>query len=312
MGTPGFAVPSLRAVIEVADVGAVVTNPDRRSGRGRKLLSPPVKLEAEKAGIPVFQPEGLRNRAAKEVLESFDAELFVVVAYGSILPREVLAIPRAGCINVHASLLPRYRGAAPINWALINGEIETGVSIMKMDEGMDTGPILAVEKTAVKEEDNVTGLSERLSRLGAELLVRTMQEAASAGVEAVRQKDEDATRAPMLTKEDGRLDWNRSAKEVAGRIRGTDPWPGGFTFFKGEMLKLFRPRVVADSGCPGGRPGEVLGVDAGALVVACSDGAVALKELQFPGKRRMEACCLLCGCPICSGDIFGTSGEAGI
>ncbi len=308
MGTPHFAVPTFRALIEVAHVAAAVTNPDRRSGRGRKIMPPPVKVEAENAGITVFQPERIRNRSAVEVLGSFDAELFIVVAYGSILPRRVLEIPRAGCINVHASLLPKYRGAAPINWALINGEKETGVSIMKMDEGMDTGPVLAVEKTTVYEEDNVTGLSERLSRLGAELLVKTMEKAASNGVQAVEQKDEDATRAPMLKKEDGRLHWNRSAEEIAGRIRGTDPWPGGHTFFRGEKLKLFRPRVVAGSG----RPGEVLGVDAGALVVACADGAVALKELQFPGKRRMEACCLLCGCPIRAGDILGNSGEAGI
>lgn len=301
MGTPEFAVPTLRTLSEAVDLKAVVTNPDRRCGRGRRLVAPPVKIEAEKLGVCVLQPNGFKNQRIQDTLRSFQPELFIVVAYGTILRKEVLEIPTHGCVNVHASLLPKYRGAAPIQWALIKGELKTGVSIMMMDEGMDTGPVLTQANEPIEKRDNVASLSRRLANLGAELLKETLQKAGGKGVLPSPQENEEATYAPMLKKGDGRVDWTKEASEVAGRIRGTDPWPGAFTCWNGRRLKLFRPDVVSGQG----RPGEVLGVEEGRLHVACGKDAVSIEELQLPGKRRMEARCLLTGCPIAKGTLLG-------
>lgn len=286
MGSPDFAVSPLQALIESHEVALVVTQPDKRAGRGKHLSAPPVKVVAEAAGVPVIQPRSARTPELVEALRATGAELAVVVAYGKILPRPVLdALPR-GCINVHASLLPGYRGAAPIQWAIIRGEVETGVSIMQLDEGMDTGPVLLERRMPIAPDDTAGTLFARLAPLGAEALLEAMDGLAAGTLAAVPQDHAAATHAPMLTKADGAVDWTEDAAAVCNRIRGVDPWPGAFTALHGgEQIKLFLPAVAEGSG----RPGEVLAVDERGLVVACGQGAVAVRALQAPGRRRLEA-----------------------
>jgi methionyl-tRNA formyltransferase len=288
MGSPDFAVPPLRALLGAHDVALVVTQPDKPAGRGKRLLPPPVKEVAQAAGVPVLQPLSVRKPEIAETLRATRAELAVVVAYGKILPRAVLdAFPR-GCINVHASLLPAYRGAAPIQWAILRGETETGVTIMQLDEGMDTGPMLRKRSIAIAPDDTAGTLFERLAPLGAELLLETMDDLARGTLVPEAQDHTRATHAPMLDKDHGAVDWTRSAVEVSCHVRGMDPWPGAFTALDETRLKLFRPTVVADTGQPG-EAGEILAVDARGLVVACGQGTVAIAELQAAGGRRMAA-----------------------
>jgi methionyl-tRNA formyltransferase len=286
MGSPEFAVPALRALIEHHEVALVVTQPDKRAGRGKKLSPPPVKVVAADAGIPVIQPTSARAPEVAEQLRATGAELGVVVAYGKILPRAVLdAFPR-GCLNIHGSLLPKYRGAAPIQWAVIDGERETGVCIMQLDEGMDTGPVLLERRIEIGPRDTAGDLFERLAPLGADALLEAIAGLEAGTLEATPQDDAGASHARMLRKEDGAVDWSQPAAAVAGRIRGVDPWPGAFAVLPGgDRLKLFGA-VVTDGA---GAPGEVLSVDDRGLVVACGDGAVAVAEVQAAGKKRMTA-----------------------
>jgi methionyl-tRNA formyltransferase len=286
-GSPAFAVPCLRAVAAESELVAVVSQPDRPAGRGQAPTPPAVKQEAERLGLPVLQPEKVRTPETAAALAAFQADLFVVVAYGRILPQALLDLPRLGPYNVHASVLPRLRGAAPIQWAIIRGEAETGVSIMRMEAGLDTGPVAAVRALPIADDDTAGTLSEKLSRLGAELLVATLPAIAAGGVRLQAQDDAAATLAPPLTKADGVLRWDQPARLVSARARGVDPWPGAATTLNGEPLKLFGPRVVT-----GGAEGPGVVVEAGArgLVVGCGEGtAVAFAELQFPGRRRMAA-----------------------
>lgn len=285
MGSPDFAVPPLEALLAHHEVALVVTQPDKPAGRGKRMAAPPVKTVAEAAGVPVIQPRSARRASVVEALRATGAELAVVVAYGKILPRAVLeAFPR-GCINVHASLLPRYRGAAPIQWAVINGDAETGVTIMQLDEGMDTGPMLLKRTIPIAPGDTAGTLFERLAPLGAEALLAALDGLAAGTLVAEAQDPAAATHAPMLTKADGHVDWRQSARAVRDRIRGVDPWPGAVTALGDEPLKLFQPMVIEGQG----RPGEVLGVDGRGLLVACGQGAVAVGAVQAPGRRRMEA-----------------------
>ncbi len=300
MGTPEFAVPSLRALHEAWEVVLVVTNPDRPRGRGRRLQPSPVKEYAREAGLEVFQPKSLRRPEVADRLRSLNPDAIVVAAYGKILPPEILAIPRLGCINVHASLLPKYRGAAPIQWAIIRGEEETGITIMLMDEGLDTGPILAAAREPIRPEDTAASLSERLAELGARLLVETLPRFASGEIQPEPQPVEGASRAPMLRKEDGWVDFGLPARDVANHVRGTDPWPGAYCLLDGDRLKLFGARPVPGSGAPG----TVLGMENRALLVACGEGAVAISELQLPGRKRMAAAALCAGRPIPPGTVL--------
>ncbi len=301
MGTPEFAVPSLQALHETWEVALVVTNPDRPKGRGRRLQASPVKQYAEQEGLEVFQPRSLKKPEVMERLGRVEPDVIVVAAYGKILPPRILALPRLGCVNVHASLLPKYRGAAPIQWAIIRGEQETGVTIMLMDEGLDTGPILATASEAILPEDTAGSLSERLAKLGARLLVETLPRYASGEIQPRPQPAQGATRAPMLRKEDGWVDFGQPAQAVANRIRGTDPWPGAYCLLAGERLKLFGARPTSGSAAPG----TVLGLENRALVVACGQDAVAISELQLPGRRRMSAEALCAGRPMPSGTVLG-------
>jgi len=285
-GSPAFAVPCLRAVAAETELLVAVSQPDRPAGRGQAPTPPAVKQEAIALGVPVLQPEKMRTPETAAALAAFGADLFVVVAYGRILPQGLLDLPRLGPYNVHASVLPKLRGAAPIQWAIIRGEAETGVSIMRMEAGLDTGPVAAVRTLPIADDDTTGTLSEKLSRLGAELLVATVPAIADGSVVLRRQDDAAATLAPPLTKSDGLLRWEQPARLVSAQARGVDPWPGATTSLNGEPLKLFGPRVMA-----GDTEGPGLVVETGerGLVVGCGDSAVAFAELQFPGKRRMAA-----------------------
>jgi methionyl-tRNA formyltransferase len=308
MGSPEFAVPTLRALLQAADVVAVVTQPDKPAGRGQKLQASPVKQVAEAAGIPVLEPRSARTPEFLEQLRGFAPDVAVVVAYGKILPQAVLDVPRLGCLNVHASLLPKYRGAAPIQWALIRGETETGVTIMKLDAGMDTGPMLLWGKVRIHDEDTAGTLARRLSGLGAELMVVALERLRAGALPEMPQDHALATMAPLLQKAAGRVDWTRPAAEVRGLVRGVDPWPGAYTELDGQVLKLWGARVAEGGGAPGqvlGAPGEVLGVDAEGVIVACGEGAVAIAELQLPGKKRLAARAFAAGHPLPAGARLG-------
>lgn len=303
MGSPDFAVPALEALIAHHEVALVVTQPDKRAGRGKKLAPPAVKPVAEAAGIPVLQPTSARTPQVAETLRATGAELAVVVAYGKILPPAVLtAFPR-GCINIHASLLPRHRGAAPIQWAVIEGDRETGVCIMQLDEGMDTGPVLLERRTPIGADETAGQLFDRLAPLGAEAMLEAIAGLAAGTLEATPQDHAAATHAPMLRKEDGAIDWTRPASEVACRVRGVDPWPGAYSQHGADRIKLFGARVLEGAG----EAGRVLAVDERGLVVACGEGACAIAELQAAGRKRMSAQAYASGRDLAAGTVFGAA-----
>lgn len=306
MGSPEFAVPALTALLARHQVALVVTQPDKPAGRGGKLAAPPVKVVAERAGVPVYQPTSARAPEVAERLRATGAELGVVVAYGKILPAAVLgAFPR-GCINIHGSLLPAYRGAAPIQWAVIDGRATTGITIMQLDEGMDTGPMLLRRETPIGADETAGELFARLAPLGAEALLDALDGLAAGTVVAVPQPVTGASHARMLTKADGALDFARPATAVAAHARGVDPWPGAVAQLRGQTVKLFTPRV--DAAAHGSaRAGEVIGVDERGAWIACGDGAVGFAELQLPGRRRMTARDLAAGRAIAVGDVLGAA-----
>jgi methionyl-tRNA formyltransferase len=292
MGSPEFAVPCLEALLQHHRVLAVVTQPDKPAGRGLGLQPPAVKKRALEAGVPVLQPASVRKPPFLDELRGLDPELVVVVAYGKILPKEVLTAPRRGCLNVHASLLPKYRGAAPIQWAVIRGERETGVTLMQMDEGMDTGDMLLKKSFPIDDKITAGELFGVLSKLGAEVLIDGLARLDQLTPE--KQDSSQATMAPMLSKETGRVDFSQGARAVRDLVRGCDPWPTGHTFLDGELLKLFKPKIVSGAG----EPGIVMGADRDGLIVGCGADAIAFAELQLPGKKRMPAQALLAGRPI--------------
>jgi methionyl-tRNA formyltransferase len=302
-GSPAFAVPSLRAVAAETTLVAVVSQPDRPAGRGQAPAAPAVKVAAAALGVPVIQPEKLRTPDAEATLAAFAADVFVVVAYGRILPQNLLDLPRLGPFNVHASLLPRLRGAAPIQWSIIRGDAQTGVSIMRMEAGLDTGPVAARRALAIADDDTAGTLSDKLAVLGAGLLAETLPAIAAGSVMLAPQDHEAATLAPILTKADGHVTFDRPARVVSAHARGVDPWPGASALLDGAPLKLFVPRVVA-GGAQSTRPGEVLGLRPEGLVVACAEAAIAFGELQLPGRRRMPAAAVLAGHRIPAGTVL--------
>lgn len=300
MGTPDFAVPSLQAVLDQGhEVCAVFTQPDKPKGRGHKLAPPPVKELAMEKGLPVFQPATLREAAVQEQIAALGADVIVVVAYGKILPQALLDAPRLGCVNVHGSLLPKYRGAAPIQWAVLNGEAVTGVTTMFMGPGMDTGDMLLKAETPIGPEETAGELFDRLKGLGAQLLAETLTKLEKGGLAPIPQKEEEATLAPMLKKEMSCVDWARPAREVHDWIRGLNPWPCAVATLEGRRLKLLASRVAGGSGTPG----EVRAVE-GELVVYCGSGALVLTELQAPEGKRMSGKNYLLGHPIQPGARF--------
>ena len=297
MGTPEFAVPSLeRLMLDSHEVVAVFTQPDKPAGRGKSLHEPPVKTFALEHGIPVHQPAKIKtNEEVRAIFETISPDACVVAAYGKILPPWMLAIPRFGCINVHASLLPRYRGAAPINWAIANGGKETGVTIMQMDAGMDTGPMLVKRSIAIGDRETAPELAVRLSRVGAELLSETLPRVERGEIKPLIQDDNQATYAPMLKREDGRIDWRMSAIEIANRVRAFQPWPATFTDFRGARLTIWRANDVPESvshsaSAFAAEPGTILNIDEPGITVVCSgSSALLIQEVQVEGKRRVSA-----------------------
>ena len=300
MGTPAFAAPSLEALIKADhDIVAAVTQPDKPSGRGQISQSCPVKELAVKNGIPVLQPAKIREEGFIENLRSLKPDFIAVVAYGKILPPAILSIPPKGCINLHASLLPGYRGAAPINWAIINGEKETGACSMLMDEGMDTGPVYFCEKTPIEPEETAEDLTKRLSILGAGLLVRTIGLILEGGVKPAPQEHEKATYAPILKKENGRINWTTDARKIADHVRGFYPWPGAFTSWKG-LLKVHRGRAIEED-TQGAPPGTIMEAK-DTVKVACGAGVYEITELQPENKKRLKTADFVKGYRIQKGD----------
>ncbi len=302
-GTGTFAVPSLQALAETGQLVLVITQPDRPAGRGLKPTPPPVKEAARRLGLPLIQPRSINSPEVLEQLRELELDLLVVAAYGQLLKRDVLNLPKLGCVNVHASLLPNYRGAAPVAWAILNGERVTGVTTFLMDEGMDTGPILLQREVEIGPDETRGELEARLAQVGAELIEETVAGLASGMIDPKPQPKE-GTLAPRLKKEQGRIDWGWPAERVHNWVRGMHPWPGAFTTFRGRHLKLHRSRLVA-SPCQTLPPGTIL-PDQGALQVACGQGAVELVEVQPEGKRRMSGRDFLNGYRPRPGERLGT------
>jgi methionyl-tRNA formyltransferase len=305
MGTPEFACPTLKVLIERGEqIVAVVTQPDRPKGRGQQTLAPPVKLLALEHGIPVLQPVKVRHPDAIEEIRALKPDLIVVVAFGQILPKALLEIPTRGCINVHASLLPRYRGAAPLNWCIINGETETGVTTMMMDVGLDTGDMLLKRTTPIDPDEDTSSLHNRLSGIGAELLAETLDLAAQGLLVPEKQDDTLTCYAPMLKKEDGLIDWGKDAPGIKNLVRGMTPWPGAFTYLEDKLIKVYRVQSALGSGSPG----EVLAAGRDGIEVACGEGSVLIHELQLEGKKRLPAAEFLAGCKLTPGAVLGQKG----
>lgn len=300
MGTPDFAVPSLRALVEAGhQVCGVFTQPDKPVGRHQnKLQPPPVKECALEYGIPVFQPAALRDGTALEQMKELAPELVVVAAYGKLLPDELLALPPKGCVNVHSSLLPKYRGAAPINWAVINGERETGVTIMDMAHELDAGDIIAQVKTEIDPDELVGELYSRLARMGGELLAQVVEQIAGGTARRTPQAEEDMTYAPMLSRQLSPVDWTKPARAIHNQIRGLNPWPAASTdVISGDTVKLFRSAVLERETAK--FPGTIVATGSEGIDIACGDGKVLrILELQAPGSRRMAAADYLRGHPI--------------
>lgn len=302
MGTPEFALPTLAGLIdsEVRIVG-VFTQPDRPKGRGRKLEASPVKQLALEHGLPVFQPQRLREQDAVRQVCELRPELIVVVAYGQILPRGILDIPKYGCINVHASLLPRHRGAAPINKAIIEGDPMAGVTTMQMDAGLDTGDMLVKKSLVVFPNEDAGQLHDRLAQLGREAMEETLVRLCAGTLSPEKQEDRCSTYAPMLKKEDGLIDWSRSAAAIHNQVRGLFPWPGAFTYLDGEVLKIADTRIAQGSG----EAGQILATDKLGVVVACGEGSVQIRKLQLPGKKMLTAADFVRGAKLQPGDKLG-------
>jgi methionyl-tRNA formyltransferase len=300
LGTPAFAVPTLERIVEAGHrVLAVFTQPDRPKGRGGQLNQSPVKEAAVRLGLPVHQPERIRRPEIVEQLKQMNPDAMVVVGYGQIIPQAIIDIPQRGIINVHASLLPKYRGAAPIQWAVANGETRTGVTTMRIDAGLDTGDMLLKWETNIGPEEDALDLGRRLSAAGAELLVETLRQNPT----AVKQDPAEATYAPILTKEDGEIDWNWPATKIRNRSRGLLPWPGAYSFFRGQMFHIWKSRVANDG--QGGKPGRMIWQKK-RLLVACGEAtAIEPIEVQVEGRKRMPAEAFLNGQHLRDDEMLG-------
>jgi methionyl-tRNA formyltransferase len=305
-GTPEFAVPTLnKLVAERFSIRLVITNPDERAGRGYQTKVSPVKVAAEAGGLTVFQPGKLKDPATREYLTQFHPDAIVVVAYGHIIPQWMIELPRLGCLNVHASLLPRYRGAAPIQWAIIRGEEKTGVTTMMIDAGLDTGGILLQREISISDDDTGATLSEKLAPLGAELMVETLRGIAEGKIQPRPQDPAAATLAPILKKEDGRIDWSQAAATIARRMRGLSPWPGAWTTFRGQPLHLWRAVPATGKASPQLDKGEVAVID-GKLTVGCAGHTLLeVHEVQLASRKRVAARDFLNGARLQPGEKLG-------
>lgn len=304
MGTPDFAVGPLKALIGAGHtVAAVVTQPDKPKGRGGKVQMSPVKLCALEHDIPVFQPVKVKAPEAVEVLRNLEADVFVVAAFGQILSREILDMPRYGCLNIHASLLPAYRGAAPIQWVILNGERESGVTIMQMDAGIDTGDMLLKTVVPIGEKETDESLKDKLAAAGSSLIVEALRKLENGELKPQKQEDEKSCYAKMLTKSMGCIDWNETAQSIERKVRGLYSWPGAYTRYQGKMLKIYRAEVL-DEGSDG-EAGSVSNVTKDAVIVNTGDGKLALREVQLEGKKRMAVRDFLLGYRLGKGERLG-------
>ncbi len=301
-GTPDLAVPSLDALGDIAEIVGVVCQPDKPSGRGMTLAPPPVKVRALERGLEVIQPTKLRTGEVAAWMRERNTDVALVVAYGRILPQDVLDAPRLGCVNVHASLLPKYRGAAPITWAVVDGERATGITLMRLDAGMDTGPMLAKYRLEIGADETAGALGVRLGLLGADVVRRDLPRYVAGELTAEAQDDAHATVARMLTKDDGRVDFEKPARRVHDHVRGMSPWPGAFTMLDAKKVKILATHVAA--GARSGRPGEVVLADKAHLVVACGEGAVELVTVQLEGKRPVRGVEWVMGRGVKEGDVL--------
>ncbi len=302
-GTPSFAIPTLRCLLEGPDeVVGVVTQPDREKGRGRKMVISPIKELALQHGLTLLQPEKVKEEAFQEAVRGLQPDLFVVVAYGQILPKSVLNIPKYGAVNVHASLLPRYRGAAPIAWAILKGEKVTGVTTMVMDEGMDTGDILLQTEVPIGDEETCENLHDRLASLGAQLLSKTLEKMKAGDIRAIPQDHSKATSAPPLKKEDGQIDWRKGAAEIDRQVRAFHPWPGAFTTWGDRLLKIYRGERRERK--PAGKPGEVVWVGSDFIEVEAGKDSYLIEEVQLEGRKKMTIREFLSGHSISVGTVF--------
>ena len=304
MGTPDFAVGTLEAIIEAGhEVLLVVTQPDKPKGRSGALQFPPVKECAVAHGIEVFQPTKIRLEENVEFLRKYDADIFVVAAFGQILPKSILDMPKHGCINVHASLLPKYRGAAPIQWAVINGDPVTGVTIQQMDIGVDTGDIIVTKELAIATDETGGGLFDKLAAVGAEACLEAMEQIANGTATRTPQNHEEATHVSMISKEFGLIDWNKSAVEIERLIRGLNPWPSAYTKLDGKTFKIWKASVKAENSNE--TPGSVCKAGKEGLEVQTGEGVLSLVEVQLEGKKRMEADAFLRGYQVAEGTLLG-------
>lgn len=319
MGTPDFSVGTLEALLEAGhEIVLAVTQPDKPKGRGKEVQFPPVKEEALRHNIPVYQPRRVREPECVEYLKAFAPDMIVVVAFGQILPKAVLDIPKHCCVNVHASLLPKYRGAAPIQWAVINGEKISGVTTMRMDEGLDTGDMIMKTEVELSPEETGGSLFDRLSEAGAKLCVETVAAIEDGSAVYTPQNHEEATHTTMIRKQLGEIDFTKSAVEIERLIRGLNPWPSAYTAWGDKTLKIWKASVVQDeaylteAGCtegnsPSGKeaPGTIVEVDKNRLLVQTGSGLLSLEEVQLEGKKRMDTAAFLRGCPLESGTVLG-------
>ena len=306
MGTPEFAVPSLQAMLDHGEnIVAVVCQPDRPKGRGRKVQPPPVKVLAQSRNIPVLQPPKIRTPAYLAELAALEADLFVVTAYGRILPASLLDLPPLGTINVHGSLLPKYRGAAPVQRAILAGEEVTGITIMQMDEGMDTGDILLTDRLGIDADDTAASLAVKMAKLGGRLLVEALELLRADKLPPEKQDDSQAGEAPMLSKDEAPINWQRSAAEISCQIRGLDPWPKAHTYLADKWLRPFRP-VLLDEACSQA-PGTLIRIDPQGLVIATGNGALLVREIQYEGKKRMPVADFLRGHALAPGITFAST-----
>ena len=304
MGTPEFAVPSLKALFKKGyEISAVITQPDKPKGRGKQLVAPEVKTASERMGLDIYQPVSIKDLEFINILKKINPEIIIVVAFGQVLPKEILEFPKYGCINVHASLLPKLRGAAPINWSIINGDTITGITTMYMDTGLDTGDILLQNSTKIYEEENAGELHDRLAILGADTLIETLDLMKKGSIIRIKQNHEDATYASMLTKETGKIDWSLNAEKIKNLIRGTYPWPGAYSFYEGNMFKIYAAEVI-DANISNTDWGIIHQVDKEHIIVKCKKGFLKIKEIQFKNKKRMTVGAYLRGHEILRGKML--------
>lgn len=304
MGTPDFSVGALEALVKAGhEVTAVVTQPDRQKGRSLEMSFSPVKECALRYELPVFQPEKIKTAEAVEILRRYEADIFVVAAFGQILSKEILEMPKYGCINIHASLLPKYRGAAPIQWAILNGDAITGVTIMQMNEGLDTGDILTTKEVEISAEETGESLFDKLALAGAELLIETLPEIEKGTLTPIKQEEEKASHVRMLTKEMGKIDWEKEAIVLERLVRGMNSWPSAYCRLRNKNMKIWRAAVLAED--TDARPGEIVKVTKDALYIQTGKGQLILQEVQLESKKRMPVKDFLIGYPLEAGEILG-------